>query len=247
MWWGGKKVANVYLGESHVALSHQTDEGTQGQRMVVEHRDVAGRAEAIACLSTWCAALLPRTDVQVWFSCGVCRPFLMEDLADLRSDAERRRAAAALARQRLSFSGPVEIWLEGPPANATSRVVVAADAHWIADVVAVCAKAGRRLASLRPWWTSVLDSALADTAQPNAIGIVDSDGLTVLAGQGDSFDLIEVICPLTDLDVARSNLSRSLIDFDTPLSKTRLYALDWTARADEAMSCQFGDWARRLA
>lgn len=247
MWWAGKRAVDVYLGEREIAIGLAHDDSQGATDSLLELRETQGLEEALRQLVDSCRTLPRRVDVRVWLSAGLCQPFLMETVGDLRSDDEQRLAAMVLARQKTNIADPVEIWLEPPRTKGMHRVVVAARSGWVEGALAACRHAGRHVHSIRPWWASVLNASSGPGTAWSALGVMDTDALVVLAGSAHDFDVMETLGAATGPEQARANLARTLFEFEGAPAATRLLRLDWSTRAEAALPCPFGEWVRCVA
>lgn len=247
MWWAGRPVADIYLGERLVALCTSSGTADGASLPSLKHRETEGIADALRQMTELLETLPRHTEVQLWLSGGLCRPFLMGPVADLRNDIEQRRAATVLARQWVNFEGPVKLWLEPSSSKRTHRVAVASSTEWVDGALASCAAVRRRVRCLRPWWASVLNGSIDPSSAWSAISAIDSDAMIVFAGDHDGFDVVETLHPMIETASARAHLARTLIEFDRGAAPADLLCLDLTRRADSPLPCAFGDWVHRVA
>jgi len=203
VWWVGSSVTDVYLGTRMVALCQP------GRRTLSEAVPDFGQALVVA--KRWLERKAPRTRVRVWLSGGLCRPFLVDPLPGVRNAQEAETVVAALAPQRTGLEGTCTVWLEGKHAGL-QRVAAAVSSGTLEQILAAFRGAGRRVASIRPWWASALHSVLMNRDQtPSALGVLDCDSVTLLMGTGGEFEMAMSLAPIVDVDSARSALRRAMM------------------------------------
>lgn len=204
MWWVGSSVTDVYLGTRMVALCQP------GRRPLSEAVPDAGQALVVA--QRWLQREAPpRRRVRVWLSGGLCRPFLVDPLPGVRNAHEEETVVAALAPQRTGLAGTCTVWLEGKHAGR-QRVAAAVSSRTLEEVLTAFRGAGRRVASIRPWWAGALQGVLLNRDQtPSALGVLDCDSVTLLMGTGGEFEMAMSLTPIVDVDSARSALRRAMM------------------------------------
>ena len=204
MWWAGfRAVTHVYVGTRRVAwIAASGQSGSAAVQGITQALDVL--AQAWPASRGW-----PLRRVRVWFSGGLCRPFLLPQPAELASDAELVSLAAALAPARTALAGPCKVWLEGQRIGAPTvkRLILRAcaaiqESTW-QQTNDLALRAGWKLISARPWWSEALRAGLlADEA--SAIAVHDCDSLTALMGGDGEFETATTYAPIADEDAAEA-------------------------------------------
>lgn len=132
--------------------------------------------------------------LRLWFSGDLCRPFVFEVPASLRSAAEVDLASQEVARAThagMDAATPLRVWLE--PARRDSRLRLGAA---LPEHVAACAEdrllplVGTRRLHMAPWWAQGLRTGLAQHPAAVAMALIDPDSLTLVGGRGPGIDWV---------------------------------------------------------
>jgi hypothetical protein len=207
VWWAGSRVHDVYLGTRGVAVC------LGGQVLLA--RSAEGFDGALAFFNEWLETERKRPRLRIWFSGGVCRPFIVPAVEGVKANAERMKIARALAPQQTGLSGDCQVWLERRSADE-AFVAVAIERARLTQFEKVVASSMHKVqvVSARPWWGEVLQHARGCDPALAALGIQDCDSMTVLVGRGDTYELASTYSPITNEDAGRAALTRALVAGD---------------------------------
>lgn len=189
MSWAGFKAADAYVGTRLVAWNGPAGNWcspADGLEDAVEQLGQRMKAER-----AWM-----RRPVRLWWSGGLCRPYLLRRPEHVAGEQELAAVAKAMAAQMTGLVGPCRVWME-ETTTAAERVVVAVEETTWLRCTATVEGAGWKLASAGPWWAEVLHTARA-RKNAEVVGIQDCDSLTVFAGNTQSFDLATTYAPIAD-------------------------------------------------
>ena len=220
MWWAGSEpVDHLYLGTREVAWCNSAG---------LQHMSsVTGLNEGLAVIGKPLAAQSPRLRrrLRIWWSGGLCRPFLLEPPDNLASEEELLQLAAALAPKRSALNAPCRVWMD--TAVEGKRLVVAvAESTWLA-CTEMTERAGWQIATAGPWWADALRIGLVG-GPIDAISVRDCDSVTVLGGADDRFERATTYSPIVGDQDATSVMHRisaapgtvgpALVQFDLRLA-----------------------------
>lgn len=206
MWWAGSEVHDVYLGTRAVAVCRRVE--------VLLSQPVDGFEAALAELGVWRDKAPVRPKVRIWLSGGLCRPFLLPQVAGVRGAIEQQRMAEVLAPQHTGLTGPCRVEVDAANKGAT-RAAVAMEKARLDQLLELFGK--HSPISIRPWWDEVLKSALQRKITPRVVAVQDCDSLTVLIGEAEkssALTLAKTLSPIVDRETADAALARLLMSAD---------------------------------
>jgi hypothetical protein len=175
---------------------------------------VADVGAGLQLLVDWLTNAPPKQRLRVWMSGGLCRPYRLAPVAGVRSEAELRRVAPAIASRQSGLEGVCRVWMDGGKPGET-RTCVVVQARTVDGVLrAVPNVGGHRVLSIRPWWAEVLRSVLERAPQSSSVATHDCDSLTLLGGLGAGFDVATTLTPVVGRDAADAALARMLLSAD---------------------------------
>lgn len=132
-----------------------------------------------------------RTQINVYLTGGICRPFLLPVLPALRV-AEQRLAIDAAAKARTGLAEPLQVWLSpvlsgGAEGGRNHQFGAAVAQEDLTSLVAAIRSLRKvRLASIQPVWSLALQVAASEvSAVPSPLDLLlvqDDDSITLLAG-----------------------------------------------------------------
>lgn len=199
MWWAGSKACDLYLGTRAVAIGNDTDEA------------IATSTDGFEAGMLWAQSQHKEKDhssrLRVWLSGGLCRPFLLPDLAGISGEAEIARVASRLANERTGFPGACRVWLDAAK-RGEPRVAIAVEEETIGRLESGLGSRWR-IVSIQPWWAEVLRVALLRKEAPLALGVQDCDSLTILVGRNGGFESATTISPILDEASANAAFARA--------------------------------------
>ena len=228
MWWVGSRPRDLYLGTGAVHIG-------DGRDVVLSGR-VDGWEEGLAAALDFLSATPDRRRVRVWLSGRLCRPCLLPAIRALSDNEEKMKVAAALAGESTGMGGEVHVWMEAS-GRARTPLVVAADKHVLARLGEDAL--GRPMASIRPWWSEVLNYSLTQPNIPMAVAVRDCDSLTVLAGRESDFLFASTYFPPSGRDAAESAFVRAMLSADVPPGPRRIWGLS-SAAVEAPADCALG-------
>ena len=200
MWWAGSEpVDHLYLGTREVAWCNSVG---------MQHMSLAsGLMEGLAVIGKPLAAQRPwlRKRLRLWWSGGLCRPFLLEPPANVASEDELLRLATALAPKRSALNEPCRVWMD-TDVEGKRLVVAVAEATWLA-CAQMTERAGWQVASAGPWWAEALRIGMVD-GPIDAISVRDCDSVTALSGADESFERAITYSPIVSDQDAKNVLRR---------------------------------------
>jgi len=168
----------------------------------------AGVVAVAAALKADAAVRKPR--VALWLAGSLARPFIVPPVPGLRSWAEARRLAAALAPDETGLAGPCDVWLDAaPPGHAVLGVAVETAAR--DTIERVLAAEGVRATAMRPWWTAAIARALDERVALSRIVVAEPESLVVLAGRDATFSAAATCAPLPSPERAAAWLQRTVL------------------------------------
>lgn len=206
MSWAGSSRLDLYLGVRRVGLC-------RGDELLA----VRASEDFAGALSAGSEALRThgqKDPVRIWLSGALCRPFIVPAGLGAKGANELLAAAKAMVPAKLGWADDCELRLEAGK-REESRLAIAVPRSTL-DTINQNIRPITRIASIRPWWASVLEGQLAGDETPTALGIHDGDALTVLAGSGDGFSLALTYAPIADEVSARAAWSRSILNDAVP-------------------------------
>lgn len=228
MWWVGSSPLDVYLGTRYAAICRGTER--------LWASGIGGLDDGLGRLRAQLAANTKPHRLRVWVSGGLCRPFLLPAVEGLRGAGEAQQIARAMAPKATGLTPPCEVWVE-PRSGSGAQVAVAIARPVVDAVLALSTGRGRRVVSVRPWWSEVLRAATASGEPPTAVSVRDCDSVTILLGQGDTFEAAATVAPVLDDDSARAAFARATMSSDLEVAKTFAVSL----RLDRTGGGSFGD------
>jgi hypothetical protein len=202
VWWAGSTALDVYLG-TRTALVCRQDQRVLGS-------SVAGVDAALDAIGAALSTLEQRQRLRVWLSGGLCRPFVLPNVAGLRNGQEIERMATALAADATGLQGPLNVWME-PGSASRAQVAVAMPANVRQRIEELAASRRSRVVALRPWWAEVQRAALAQQKDLAALSVQDCDSVTLLLGNGDDLELVSTVTPVVSAESARTAFARALL------------------------------------
>lgn len=206
MWWAGGSGLDLYLGTRHVVLCRGVE--------VVLSEPAYGLPAALGRAADALRGVTGRAAVRVWLSGDLCRPYLLPtSVATARAD-ERLTVAAALASTRAGLTVECEVQIDFDR-KGQSALAVAMPKSVLEAIFSAMSGKLRRVQSIRPWWAAVLEMSLQRSDVPVAVGVRDSDALTVLAGTQGVFTMAVTHSQVDD-EGARLAWSRSVMGDAVP-------------------------------
>jgi hypothetical protein len=218
---------------------------------------VSGVDDALTALRAQLQKLPKRHRVSVWFSGGLCRPFVLPAMQAKATRDELHRIAEATAPQRTGIDRPCRLWIEDRK-RGQDRVAVVVPAAVYDDLSKAVQECGHRLHEARPWWASVLTAGLKlGGVDLSMLAVSDCDSVTLLQGDNDDFSLATTFSPVVDAASARSIATRAAVAAGLSDSQMRLVTLvgDPLGPGDKPSEAQPGVepldapllWAKALA
>jgi hypothetical protein len=171
---------DVYVGEALVVACHGMH---KGERSV----DAAGGLGALlrSRRRRW---RWPAEGVRYWLSSSLCRPFVMQPVAGLKSWKEAQALADGLAPAETALVADCEVRLEEWPGVCT--VLALAVERITLDRLHSAAEAhGLVVGSIRPWWTRAVRAARHGTDSRELLWSEDTDGCIALGSRNGVYDL----------------------------------------------------------
>jgi hypothetical protein len=209
VWSAGAKAHDLYLGTRAFAVCHRRER--------VLARPVVGFEAALAAMREWLDETPTRLTLRIWLSGGLSRSFVVQPVPGVQTEEELRRVAVTLASRLTGQLGACKVWMDHGKLEQP-RVAVAvqrSDLDKLEEVVKVFGRR-HRITSIRPWWSEVLRTALRRQPHAAAVATQDCDSLTVLVGQGETFEVATTLTPVIDCETADSALARLLLSADVP-------------------------------
>lgn len=174
MWWAGSETLDVFVGARRYGVA-------SGDELL--HADQSPSPNAsLDELAKWFGTRPRRARARVWLSGALCRCFIQAAVGGAKPD-ELDRIAEAEAPRRTGLTAPCAIWTE-PAATDKARVVVAVSSPLLESILEwrQTTRKTLKVVSIRPWWSSVLETVLAQNPECPALAVDDQESLTVLAG-----------------------------------------------------------------
>ncbi|MDT8997660.1 hypothetical protein RQP53_00060 [Paucibacter sp. APW11] len=212
MWLAGSEVSDLYIGTRATLLAQGAD--------VLQARSHAGFDDALVGVASLAEQIKPKAALRVWLSGGLCRPFLLPAMPELKDGAERRRAALAIARQGCALDGELELRMV-KPASTLAQIGMALEKRVLDAILQQLA--GLPLQMLAPWWMNALNCLLKIRPELQCIGVQDCDALTVLRGRGGQFEQVSTLAPSYDIESAKAGYRR--MQFSSSLAPDRVAPL----------------------
>lgn len=202
MWWGGSSPMDLYLGTTVAGLACRG----QPRRWVRGCPPEQALAELLAAARAAKRGLAWRTPgITLWLSAGLARPFIIAPIAGLQRRHEIEAVAQVEAVQA-GLAAPIKVWVDDE-ALGRPRLAAATPEPLLA-VARELARSNRvRLVAARPWWSSVLQSAVTASPRPRLLAVCEPDGLCVLGGE-DGFDLASSYVPSPHAAELKATLAR---------------------------------------
>ncbi|MCK6432454.1 MAG: DUF1995 family protein [Aquabacterium sp.] len=231
MWWGRETVCDVYLARAGLALCA----GAVPPQFIA----AADTTQLASQLTLMLTKLPGRVRLRLWLSGGAARAFRMDGVESLRSEDEFERAAHALAAQRTALSEPLRLWVEpARAARADVRVAVACEQSWLEQMEqAVTAAPGKRISLIRPWWSEALARVVTAGASPPAVGIIDTESLTLVVGAAHGIAQLHSVYPVSNDAPGRAAQQRALVRAGLDPATTPLVRLELGGATPTSTKC----------
>jgi len=241
VWWVGSKPHDVYLGTRAFAVCRGAD------KLAVQ--SVEGSDAVFGAFAGWLAEGGPRRRLRLWLSGGLCRPFIVPVVPGVSSEQEWQQVAAAMAPAQCGLQGACRVWLSAPDKKRNARIAVAVQETLLQRLHETVDSAAckHRIASIRPWWSEVLQHALQREPTLQVLAVQDCDALTVLAGAGEGFDSASTLTPVFDTETAEAALARMLLMADVAPGQDLRARLTLNGAGHAAASMALGplaEWSR---
>jgi hypothetical protein len=177
-------------------------------------RDSDGIDATFLALGQWLEKTPARATLNVFFSAGLCRPFVMTQLPTLSPD-ETECALQAAALKRTGLSGPCQVWTD-PTEGPGKRVAAAVDLSVLRKLQALPRSVGKRhkLLSAQPLWSEWLRVALHENPHAACVVLHECDAVTVLSGDADQFDIATTVVRGGQDSVTTDAVARFLLTVD---------------------------------
>lgn len=177
-------------------------------------RDSEGIEATFAALAQWLEKAPTRARLNVFFSAGLCRPFLMAQLPPLNPH-ETERALQSAALKRTGLGGPCEVWID-PMEGAGKRVAAAVELSVLQKLQALPRLVGKRhkLLSAQPLWSEWLRIALHKDPRAACVVLQECDAVTVLSGDADQYDIATTVVRGAQDSVTTEAVARLLLTVD---------------------------------
>lgn len=212
--------------------------GLKGGRVLSSHN--AENLEAnVRAMHQWLAGE-PR---QVFLSASLCRPFLASVPGGL-TPQESERAWAVSAAARTGVSADCVVWRAPQTSNSAvpghKQVAAALESRLLRSLLVEPipnppGKSRRsRVVSIQPAWAEWLRVSLAHEPDASCVVLDETDGVTVLAGQGGGFEVASTVLRNSDAVAEQAALDRLLLVAVAPGQSPRTARLN--ARAAETSS-----------
>lgn len=226
MSWAGFRAADAYVGTRLVAWNGPTGNWCSPADGLEDALDQLGRR--MKAERNWM-----RRPVRLWWSGGLCRPYLLRRPEHVAGEEELAAVAKAMAAQMTGLVEPCRVWMEEMITGAERVVVAVEETTWLRCTASVHGS-GWKLMSAGPWWAEVLHMARARTSA-EVVGIQDCDSLTVFSGNTRNFDLATTYAPIAD-EVSAEAVWRRAISMRPSVSATASGALRAKLNAGNATS-----------
>lgn len=235
MSWAGFDVLDVYLGSDKGALVRAVGP--------VVWRDHARAEVGLSDLLKGVAGtrrMWPAPRVRLWLSGGLARPFVFEPPVGLKNAAELLKLARARAAQASGLTPPCEVCLSDTTVGHRQlAVVLNGDLHQA--LVAVASKTGARLISVQPWWARVQYKVLREQPELQALTVVDTDSVTMLAATQSEWVAAQSYVPTPEGPQLQALVVRFLLSSNCAKSQSARVSLDAAAAANGSL---VWPWAR---
>lgn len=240
MWWAGSRVWDIYLGGQCGAVAHGTAPVVWRQHSSPE----AGLSDLLASpglpARTW-----PRPRLRLWLSGALARPFVFEAPEGLRNAAEMLALAQARAEQASGLMQPCEVRLSEPSVGRL-RLAVALNRGVYQALLAAASKAKVQLVSVAPWWACAQQAALREQPELQALTVIDTDAVTLLAAEQDHWTAAQCFVPALPGGQLHALVARFVLSSSASKSHSVVLRLD-AASADSASSAWPWALAREVA
>lgn len=207
MSWAGSEVAQIYLAQCTAGVADPLAESAAGVAWITGDSAADCWRRAIESLAP---AKWRKRRVQVLLSGALARPFMMSPVAGLRSWREAAQVGSSLAPDATGLAGPCEVW-HGDWRPDAASLVVAIDAELRQLIESTARQARVRLAVLRPWWSAALRQASQRSPSTRFLAVEDTDSLTVLCGDDESFSSATSYAPCPHPDQTGALFTRLLL------------------------------------
>jgi len=205
--WAGSEIAQVYLGQRTAGVADPLAESAAGVAWITG--DSAADCWQLA-IESLAPARWRKRKVHVLLSGALARPFMMSPVAGLRSWREAAQVGSSLAPDATGLAGPCEVWHGAWTPDAAS-LVVAIDAELRQLIESTARQARVRLAGLQPWWAAALQQASQQSPATRFLAAEDTDSLTVVCGDDESFSAATSYAPCPQSDQTDALFTRLLL------------------------------------
>ena len=207
MSWAGSEIAWVYLGQDMTGVADPL--ATSPASLVWLPGD-----SVADCWRRAIESLAPtkwrKRRVQVLLSGALARPFMMSPITGLKSRREAAQVGASLGPEATGLAGPCEVWL-GDWMPDRASLVVAVDTELRQLVESTALQSGVRLAGIGPWWATALQRASQQSPSIRFLAAQDTDSLTVLTDEGESFSSATSYAPCPQQEQIDALFARLLL------------------------------------
>ncbi len=177
--------------------------------------------DSLDALKRWLISSSFDGSIQVFLSGGFCRPFIAKVPAEL-SGQEADIAWKAAASSRTGLSHDCKVWRDELDSR-DGKVAAAVETSVIDKLQALVQLPGRKLKieSIQPAWAEWLRASLTADSSTACTVLRETDSTTVIAGEGDLFELATTLVGMSDLATTEAAIERMLLVTDCVKSRPR--------------------------
>lgn len=224
--WAGFEVWDIYLGTQAGALVRASSPVVWCQYSSA----AAGLNELLTGAATAPRAWFgPR--LRLWLSGALARPFVFEPPEGLKDTSELLALARARAAQATGLAQPCEVCLS-EPVEGRNQLAVALNGDLHQALLAVVDKTKARLVSVQPWWACAQQVALRVSPKLQAMVLVDTDSVTLLAAKQDEWMAAQSYVPAPVGQQLQALVVRFLLSSESAEPLSTWVSLDAAAAAN---------------